>query len=137
MNITRTGEDSGKVPVEKFDGRVTIRVRFRRRTDYEKFRKYILRTDWSYDLDYPMWEELKMDFHCTDDIIQIDKQIIGLLQFGFEVYCCRYQLESHLAEEQYPPEGDTDGDISGEPDLEDFDMKKFCSDLWKSISRPQ
>lgn len=116
---------------ESFDGRMTIRVKFKSRPEYEKFRKYIIKTGWSYDLDYPMWEELVVDFHCIDDLNQANRQIINLLQMGFEVYCCRYQLEQHLAEEQYPPDGDIDGDSEGE--LEAFDIGKFCSDMWKSV----
>ena len=90
----------------KFDGRVTVRIRFRSRPEYEKFRKYILKTEWSYDLDYPMWEQIKMDFHNTDDVEAITRYIISLLQMGFEVYCCQYQMEEHLAAEEHPREED-------------------------------
>ena len=114
----------------KFDGRCTIRVRFRSRTEYEKFRKYILKTKWSYDLDYPMWEELVMDFHNTEDVEQINKHVIGLLQMGFEVYCCRFKMEEQLAEEEHPEEEDPADDTIS---LEDFDLKKFTSDLWKKL----
>ena len=114
-----------------FDGRATIRVRFRNRAEYEKFRKYILKTEWSYALDYPMWEEMTVDFHCTDDVDLINRNVVRLLQMGFEVYCCRFQLEEHLAEEQHPPEGDTNGDIM--EDLEPFDIGKIVSDAWKAI----
>ena len=115
--------------MDNFDGRATIRVRFRSRVDYEKFRKYILKTAWAYDLDYPMWEELTLDFHCTDDVNEITKHIIGLLQMGFEVYCCKFQLEQHLAEDQHPSEEDSNGD----PELEPFDIGKIVSDLWKGF----
>jgi len=114
-----------------FDGRATIRVHFRNRPEYEKFRKYILKTQWSYDLDYPMWEELTLDFHCVDDVEQINKHIVGLLQMGFEVYCCKYQLEEHLASDQHPPEGDMDGDNFEE--LDTFDIGKIISDAWKAV----
>lgn len=117
--------------MDRFDGRVTIRVRFRSRPEYEKFRKYILKTEWSYDLDYPMWEELTLDFHCTDDLQQVDRHIIGLLQMGFEVYCCRYQLEQHLAEDESPSEEDPSEDSC---ELEEFDIAKMVSDAWKCIA---
>ena len=115
--------------MENFDGRMTIRVRFRNRLQYEKFRKYILKTEWCYDQDYPMWEELKVDFHKTEDIYEITKQVIALLEYGFEVYCCRFQLESHLAEEEHPSEEDPDDD-----ELEAFDVSKFISSFWKACS---
>ena len=108
-----------------FDGLVTIRVRFRSRADYEKFRKYILKTEWSYDLDYPMWEELRLSFHNTEDVEIINKRIIGLLQNGFEVYCCKYQLEEHLAAEEHP----------AEEDPEPMDLEQMVSDIWKKCKK--
>ena len=87
-----------------FDGRATIRVKFNNRAEYEKFRIYVLKTKWSYDLDYPLFEEMKMEFHCVDDLNHVNKQIVYLLQLGFEVYCCRYQMEQTLSEEEYPLE---------------------------------
>lgn len=111
---------------ESFDGRATIRVRFRSRIQYEKFRKYILKTQWTYDLDYPEWEELTLDFHKTEDVEEIVKHIVGLLQYGFEVYCCRFQMESHLAEDEHPAEEDPP-----EEELEEFDISKMVSNMWK------
>ena len=114
-----------------FDGRATIRVKFNSRCEYEKFRKYILKTEWSYALDYPLFEELTLDFHCVDDVEMINRHIIGLLQMGFEVYCCKFQLEQNLAEEQHP----TEEDISDKDrDLEEFDISKIVSDAWKNIT---
>ena len=113
-----------------FDGRATIKVRFCNKAQYQKFRKYILKTDWSYDQGYPTWEELTVDFHCVDDVEQINKHIVGLLQMGFEVYCCRFQLEEHLAESEHPEEDDpADESVN----LKDFDMDSFMSDLWKKL----
>ena len=94
----------------RFDGVATIKVRFQNKAEYEKFRKYILKTNWSYDLDHPMWEQLTMEFHCSEDVDKISRQIVALLQMGFEVYSCRYQLESQLAEEEHPPEDNAEDD---------------------------
>lgn len=82
----------------KFDGKVTIRVNFPNRVVYEKFRRYILKTEWSYAVDYPIFEEMEVEFHNTEDLLQIDRQIIHLLQNGFQVYCCRYQLNESATE---------------------------------------
>lgn len=116
--------------IPTFDGQVTIRVKFRSRIDYEKFRKYILKTEWSYAVDYPLFEELVLPFHNTDDLTLIDRQIIGLLQMGFEVYCCRYQLEQTLAEEEHPTEEDPE-----EPDYGSIDISKIVEEAWKSCGR--
>ena len=80
-------------PQPKFDGKVTVRVNFHNRIEYEKFRKYILKTNWAYACDYPLFEEQVMEFHNTEDLERIDRIIIGLLQIGFDVYCCRYKLD--------------------------------------------
>ena len=84
--------------MQKFDGKVTIRVNFPNRALYEKFRRYILRTNWSYSIDYPIFEEMDMEFHNIEDYEQINRQIIFLLQNGFNVYCCRYQLNESATE---------------------------------------
>ena len=75
-----------------FDGKVTVRVNFRNRAEYEKFRKYVLKTPWTYELDTPLWEEQVMEFHSAEDVEHIDRMIVQLLQMGFQVYCCRYEL---------------------------------------------
>lgn len=112
------------IPRVKFSGRATIRVRFKSRAEYEKFRKYILKTEWSYDLDYPMWEEIVVSFYSTDDICALDRKIVWLLQMGFEVYCCKFQLEEQLAEAEFPREEDP------------VDMKQFVKDIWIAKKSP-
>ena len=107
--------------VQTFDGQATIRVKFNSRAEYEKFRIYILKTKWSYDLDYPMFEELVMDFHNNDDLDRISRQVIYLLQLGFEVYCCRYKLEQTLAEEEHPPE-----DLFASETLPNVETVEYC-----------
>lgn len=79
---------------EQFNGLVTIRVRFRNNAEYQKFRKYILKTDWSYGVEYPIFESIIMDFHNTDDLHNVTKQIVELLQLGFDVYTSHYELIS-------------------------------------------
>ena len=127
--------------VQKFDGQATIRVIFRNRAEYEKFRKYVLRTEWSYDLDFPLFEEIKKEFHNVEDINQISMQIVWLLQLGFQVQACRYQLESELAELEHPEE-DTDEDT--EEDVEEtyseqaqsptfFDVANNLHRAWAAI----
>lgn len=81
--------------MDTFEGNVTIRIIFKCRAEYLKFRKYVLKTPWQpCDLDCPPYEELVMGFKCTDDIDAINKRIISLLQMGFDVYCCKYHMEN-------------------------------------------
>lgn len=78
-----------------FEGSATIRIIFKCRAEYLKFRKYILKSPWKpCELDCPPYEELVIPFHCTDDIDTINRKIINLLQMGFDVYCCQYRLEN-------------------------------------------
>lgn len=78
-----------------FEGGATIRIIFKCRAEYLKFRKYVLKTEWKpCELDCPPYEEMVIPFHCTDDIDTINRQIISLLQMGFDVYCCKYHLEN-------------------------------------------
>ena len=114
-----------------FSGQATIKIRFNNNPEYVKFRTYVLKTKWNPGDSYPLWEEMTLDFHCVDDLDQVTRIVVMLLQLGFEVYSCRYKLEQQLAEEEHP----TDEDISEEETEQDFDLKKFCSDLrrhfWK------
>ena len=113
--------------IQKFDGQATIRVIFRNRAEYEKFRKYVLRTEWSYDLDFPLFEEIKKDFHNVEDINQISMQIVWLLQLGFHVQACRYQLESELAELEHPEE---DQEEDHEEDIEEtYSEQAYSSEI--------
>ena len=113
---------------DKFDGQATIKVRFHNKTEYDKFRMEVLKTKWSTDA-APQWEDITIPFHNCEDVEQINRTVIQLLQLGFEVYSCRFKLEKQLAEEEHPPEGDTDGD----DDIEDWDIAGMVNDLWKKI----
>ena len=104
---------------EKFDGQATIKVRFRNNPEYVKFREQILKTKWNPGDAYPVWEEMVIPFHNVEDLETVTKTIVLLLQHGFEVYSTRYKLESQLAEEEHPPEGDEDGDKTDDWDWND------------------
>ena len=81
---------------EEFNGLVKIRVKFRSSLEYQKFRKYILKTDWSYGIDYPIFESLIMEFHNSEDLHEVTKKIVELLQLGFDVYSSHYELITEL-----------------------------------------
>ena len=90
-----------------FDGKVTIRVRFHNKAEYQKFRKYILKTGWEYDMGHPQYECMDREFHTCDDLVSINKEIIHLLQLGFDVWTCNYQLtDVDPAELESPSEDD-------------------------------
>ena len=91
----------------KFDGKVTIRVRFHNKAEYQKFRKYVLKTGWEYDMGHPQYECMDREFHTCDDLVSINKEIIHLLQLGFDVWTCNYQLtDVDPAELESPSEDD-------------------------------
>lgn len=103
----------------KFDGKVTVRVRFRNKAEYQKFRKYILKTGWEYDMGHPQYECMDHEFHTCDDLVSIDKEVIQLLQLGFDVWTCNYQLtDVDPAELESPSEDDDFCDA----DDEDYDV---------------
>jgi len=115
--------------IETFNGQATIRVQFQSRLEYERFRKYILKTEWGYELDYPIFEELKVAFHSIEDLNRISMRIVELLQMGFQVYCCRYQMETELAEEEHPTEEDH---ISEPVTISDHDRIGILEDIWNT-----
>ena len=109
-----------------FNGQAVIKVRFRNNPEYVKFREQILKTKWNPGDAYPAWEEMEIDFHNVDDLDQVTKIVVMLLQNGFEVYSTRYKLEQQLAEEEHPEEE------YGDEDDDDFDEQY---DLGKLIER--
>ena len=114
-----------------FNGQATIKVRFRNKPEYDKFRIYVLKTQWQTDA-APYYEDITINFHNTEDINQITRQIVQLLQLGFEVYTCRFKLEEQLAEEEHPSEEDPEEDGV---DISDFNLDHFVRDLFKKIRR--
>ena len=106
--------------VEKFTGQVTIKVRFQNAGEYAKFRKYILKTAWNVGDKYPTFEVMILPFYDIEDVENITKRIVQLLQLGLEVYASNWKVERQLAEEESPQddepdEGDTDGDYEYAP----------------------
>lgn len=70
--------------------------------EYEKFRKYILKTSWCYDIDYPPYEELVREFRSIEDLDRVNHEIVYLLQLGFRVYCSDYVLDAYESVESDP-----------------------------------
>ena len=98
-----------------FDGKVTIRVRFRNKAEYQKFRKYVLKTGWEYDVSNPQYESLVREFHTADDVTEISKIIIELLQLGFNVWTTSYELtEIDPAELESPTDDEEEEDEDAE-----------------------
>ena len=125
------------MPETKFDGQVTIKVRFKNNPEYKKFRDYILRTKWNPGDVYPTWEEMILDFHCVDDLDRINKVIVMLLQMGFEVYSTSYKLEQQLAEEEHPrddiPTDEAYSEEEIEEDLKSFNLERFVEDVKNQV----
>lgn len=106
------GAQTGGHLEPKFDGKVTIRVRLRNKAEYQKFRKYVLKTGWEYDMGHPQYEYMDHEFHTCDDLVSINKEIIYLLQLGFDVWTCNYQLtDVDPAELESPSEDDDFCDV--------------------------
>lgn len=81
------------MPAEHYYGKATITVRFENRIQWQKWRKYVLKTDWEFDGgDRPYVAQLEERFDCTADVDKIVRQIVQLLQLGFDVYSCHWQL---------------------------------------------
>lgn len=75
-------------------GKATITIRFANRMQWQKYRLYILKTDWDFDAGYnPYTAHIQERYCCVDDIERITKRIVQLLQLGFEVYSCKWELD--------------------------------------------
>ena len=104
----------------QFAGSARINIHFLNRLMWQKYRKYILKTEWDFDTGmYPSSANLDMKFNSMEDVIQICKMIIFLLQMGFEVASCRWQLNQEYLDEMM-----TDPD-----DNHDLSEREFI-DLW-------
>ena len=130
--------ERGNVPFKtktEFRGEASIKVFFKYKAEYEKFRKYILKTDWNIGAgSYPSYEELKMTFSSMDDIAKITATIVLLLQMKFKVYCAQFKLEEELVETEHPTEDDSEE----APDISEFefgspDFNNMLKRTWKEL----
>lgn len=104
----------------KFGGSARINIVFANRLMWQKYRKYILKTDWDFDSGmHPSSANLVMTFENSNDVAKICGTIVYLLQMGFEVNSCRWQLNREYLEKQ----------INDEDDPEDLSEREFI-DLW-------
>lgn len=86
-----------------FNGKATILIRFENRVQWQKWRKYILKTTWDFDGgSFPYTAQREINFSCVSDINLIASTITELLQLGFDVYSCKWELEQKTAEETTP-----------------------------------
>ena len=106
----------------EFNGKITIRVKFRNKIEYEKFRKYVLKTGWTYDIGHPQYESLVKEFHSVDDVEKITKEIVRLLQLGFQVWTTSYELTEIDPSELESPTDDEEEE--GGEDFEDWDDRE-------------
>lgn len=79
--------------VNNYYGSASITVRFENRVQWQKWRKYVLKTDWDFDGGSgPYIARLEEKFNCSEDVERITKRIVQLLELGFEVYSCQWKL---------------------------------------------
>lgn len=104
-----------------FSGHARINIHFLNRLMWQKYRKYILKTDWDFDSGmYPSSANLDMSFQSMEDIMDICKKIIFLLHMGFEVNSCRWQLDQEYLDEM-TRDPDENGELS----------ERAFMDLWE------
>lgn len=104
-------------PKEAFKGCATIKVRFRSLEQYKEFRFRVLKTGWMTADNYPAWEEIEYPITNYDDVQYVAKTIFSLLQYGFEVYACRFRLEEQMVETEHPEDDESEDDDSDENDV--------------------
>lgn len=96
-----------KSPYNVVSGTAHIVIRFENRVQWQKYRKYILKTEWEFDGgNGPYTAYLDERFECCDDIDRITKIIVNLLQLGFDVYSCNWELDQPRKQEVLIDNGD-------------------------------
>lgn len=81
-------------PANNFYGQAKLVVRFENRAEWQKWRKYVLKTDWDFnDSEYPETTSMIIRFANSEDIEAITRKIVGLLQMGFNVYSCNWGID--------------------------------------------
>ena len=102
-----------KPEYKRLYGTATITIRFENRVQWQKYRMYILKTEWDFDGgDHPYTAQLKQNFTCVDDVEQITKKIVDLLQLGFDVYSCKWDLQKEDEQKvEYVQDGEIKRDV--------------------------
>lgn len=111
------GWDVPEPKQESFFGHATITIRFENRVQWQKYRKYILKTDWEFDGGQnPYTAQLKECFETVEDVENITKKIVELLQLGFDVYSCKWELERENEQHvEYVLDGEAKREIISDP----------------------
>lgn len=75
-------------------GKATITIRFENRLQWQKYRKYVLKTNWDFDsgANTPYTASIEERFNCIDDVEKIVKKIVFLMELGFDVYSCNWSM---------------------------------------------
>lgn len=103
-----------------FHGNAKITIRFQNVLMWQKYRKYVLKTAWDFDApNHPYTANLEMEFSSMSDVAHICKQIIFLLQMGFEVHSCKWGLDPEYVEHMMTDPNDN-GELSDREFLDLF-----------------
>ena len=87
-------EEISDRPQDELYGSARIVIHFENRAEWQKYRRYILKTDWDFDGSTgPRTAYLDRTFRCAEDLEKIAKEIANLMQIGFDVYSCHWTLD--------------------------------------------
>lgn len=106
----------------RFSGSAKITIHFNSILMWQKYRKYVLKTGWDFDSpNHPYTAHLEMNFENTADVMHICKQIVFLLQLGFEVYSCKWSLNPEYVEKMMGKSSEVSNELSDREFLDLWD----------------
>lgn len=89
----------------EIDGKCRVSIRFNNKGEYLKWAKYVdpQKTRWDFDVTFPAIMRREYIFHNILDVEMMIKQIVGLLQMGFDVSMANFNLEQKEVALETPP----------------------------------
>ena len=85
---------------DKLYGKCILSIRFRNHGEYLKWKRVFgMGRKWEFMIDhYPAIMQSEYIFHKAVDVEMMAKQIVALLQQGFDVYSAKWQLKEYQSQ---------------------------------------
>lgn len=79
-------------------GKCVLQVRFENEDEYKKWKEFNQRYIWAFDHTYPAIMRAEYEFHTTYDVELMTKEIVSLLEMGFDVRAVDWKVREYKSQ---------------------------------------
>lgn len=82
----------------KLYGKCILSIKLDNHGEYLKWKTYVGAPNWEPVTPYPVIMRQEYVFHTVDDVYNLTRQIVMLLQMGFNVHSANWQLKDYKSQ---------------------------------------